>query len=129
MINVEWRKRIVTSEEAVKAIRSGDRVWIHPGTATPQRLVRAVEHRRRLPVPDDPPGRGLLRGRHARGSALPPARLAPGARRNPVAQGGSMNTRVSLVMNMPMGANKYEVAIVAAPGMTEAMAALRAFKS
>ncbi len=25
-----------------------------------------------------------------------------------------MNTRVSLVMNMPMGANKYEVAIVAA---------------
>jgi acetyl-CoA hydrolase len=42
MINVEWRKRIVTPEEAVKAIRSGDRVWIHPGTATPQRLVDAM---------------------------------------------------------------------------------------
>lgn len=42
MINAEWRKRIVSPEEAVRAISSGDRVWIHPGTATPQRLVDAM---------------------------------------------------------------------------------------
>jgi 4-hydroxybutyrate CoA-transferase len=42
MIRAEWRKRIVTPEKAVECIKSGNRVWVHPGTATPQRLVDAM---------------------------------------------------------------------------------------
>jgi acetyl-CoA hydrolase len=33
---------VTTTEEAVAAIRSGDRVWIHPGCNTPKRLVDAM---------------------------------------------------------------------------------------
>ena len=35
-----YRSRVTTAEEAVKDIRSGDRVWIHPGCNTPKRLDR-----------------------------------------------------------------------------------------
>jgi acetyl-CoA hydrolase len=37
-----YRRRVTTAEEAVKGIRSGDRVWIHPGCCTPKRLVDAM---------------------------------------------------------------------------------------
>ena len=37
-----YRGRITTAEEAVKAIRSGHRVWIHPGCCTPKPLVDAM---------------------------------------------------------------------------------------
>jgi len=37
-----YRKRCTSAEEAVKDIRSGDRVWIHPGCNTPARLIRAM---------------------------------------------------------------------------------------
>ena len=37
-----YRRRITTAEEAVKCIRSGDRVWIHAGCANPEELVRAM---------------------------------------------------------------------------------------
>lgn len=42
MSSARYRERIVSAEEAVRAIKSGDRVWIHPGTATPQHLVDAM---------------------------------------------------------------------------------------
>ena len=37
-----YRSRITTAEEAVKCIRSGDRVWIHAGCNNPEELVRAM---------------------------------------------------------------------------------------
>ncbi len=37
-----YRGRVTTAEEAVKSIRSGDRVWIHPGCNTPVRLIDAM---------------------------------------------------------------------------------------
>jgi acetyl-CoA hydrolase len=37
-----YRKRVTTAEEAVKSIRSGDRVWIHPGCNTPVKLIDAM---------------------------------------------------------------------------------------
>jgi 4-hydroxybutyrate CoA-transferase len=37
--------RYVTAEEAVSAIRSGDRVFVHTAAAAPQRLVRALADR------------------------------------------------------------------------------------
>jgi 4-hydroxybutyrate CoA-transferase len=37
--NSIYRSRVTTAEEAVKEIRSGDRVWIHPGCNTPTRLI------------------------------------------------------------------------------------------
>ncbi|MCP4899556.1 MAG: acetyl-CoA hydrolase/transferase family protein [bacterium] len=37
-----YRRRVTTAEEAVKEIRSGDRVWIHPGCNTPKILVDAM---------------------------------------------------------------------------------------
>ncbi len=45
MSPLDYRKRITTPEEAVKVIKSGNRVWIHPGTATPLRLVEAMTQR------------------------------------------------------------------------------------
>ncbi len=38
----DFRKRFVEPGEAVKAIESGNRVWIHPGAASPVRLVEAM---------------------------------------------------------------------------------------
>jgi acetyl-CoA hydrolase len=40
--NSLYRSRVTTSEEAVKDITSGDRVWIHPGCNTPTRLINAM---------------------------------------------------------------------------------------
>jgi 4-hydroxybutyrate CoA-transferase len=37
-----FRQRATTAEEAVKAIRSGDHVWIHAGCNNPEELVRAM---------------------------------------------------------------------------------------
>ena len=37
-----YRRRVTTAEEAVASIRSGQRVWIHPGCCTPKPLVDAM---------------------------------------------------------------------------------------
>ena len=37
-----YRQRVTTADEAVKAIRSGDHVWIHAGCNNPEELVRAM---------------------------------------------------------------------------------------
>lgn len=37
-----FKSKLVTPEEAVSCIKSGDRVYIHPGAATPQVLVEAL---------------------------------------------------------------------------------------
>jgi len=37
-----YRSRVTTSEQAVEGIRSGDRVWIHPGCNTPKILIDAM---------------------------------------------------------------------------------------
>jgi acetyl-CoA hydrolase len=38
----QYRARVTSAAEAVKAIRSGDHVWIHPGCSNPEELVRAM---------------------------------------------------------------------------------------
>jgi len=40
-----YRAKVVTAEEAVKVIKSGDRVYVHPGCATPQKLIAAMVDR------------------------------------------------------------------------------------
>jgi acyl-CoA hydrolase len=37
-----YRSRVVTAEKALEEVRSGDRVYIHPGAAEPEGLVRAL---------------------------------------------------------------------------------------
>ncbi len=37
-----YRSRVTTAEEAVRSVRSGDRVWIHPGCNTPVKLIDAM---------------------------------------------------------------------------------------
>lgn len=37
-----YRRRVTTAEEAVKCIRSGDRVWIHAGCNNPEELIAAL---------------------------------------------------------------------------------------
>jgi 4-hydroxybutyrate CoA-transferase len=45
-VHVHWlelyRGRVTTADEAVKAIRSGDHVWIHSGCSNPEELVSAM---------------------------------------------------------------------------------------
>lgn len=41
-IKSKYERKFVTAEEAVSVIRSGDRVYIHPGCAVPQVLVDAM---------------------------------------------------------------------------------------
>ncbi len=43
----DYRKKVTTAERAVEAVRSGDRVWIHEGCATPEILVTALLKRAR----------------------------------------------------------------------------------
>ncbi|HLM99017.1 MAG TPA: acetyl-CoA hydrolase/transferase C-terminal domain-containing protein [Bryobacteraceae bacterium] len=43
----DYRRRVTTAERAVEAVRSGDRVWIHEGCATPEILVKALLKRAR----------------------------------------------------------------------------------
>ena len=40
-----YRSLICTAEEALKVVRSGDRVYIHPGCANPEPLVEALSAR------------------------------------------------------------------------------------
>jgi len=37
-----YRRRVTTAEEAVRAVRSGDHVWVHAGCNNPEELVRAM---------------------------------------------------------------------------------------
>lgn len=37
-----YRRRVTTAEEAVKAIKSGDNVWIHGGCNNPEELIQAM---------------------------------------------------------------------------------------
>ena len=37
-----YRSRVTTAEQAVRDIRSGDCVWVHPGCNTPKRLIDAM---------------------------------------------------------------------------------------
>ncbi len=41
----QYRDKLVRAEEALKAVKSGDRVYVHPGCATPQRLIAAMVER------------------------------------------------------------------------------------
>ena len=41
-----FKERTVSPEEAVKVIKSGDRVWVHPGCATPELLIKALVERK-----------------------------------------------------------------------------------
>jgi acetyl-CoA hydrolase len=41
-----FKERTVTPEEAISSIKSGDTVWIHPGCATPELLIRALVDRK-----------------------------------------------------------------------------------
>jgi acetyl-CoA hydrolase len=47
IIKSKYERKFVTAEEAVSVIRSGDRVYIHPGCAVPQVLVDAMVARYR----------------------------------------------------------------------------------
>ena len=40
-----YRSRVTSAQEAVTDIRSGDRVWIHPGCNTPVKLIEAMVER------------------------------------------------------------------------------------
>jgi len=42
-----YKRKVTSAEQAVEAVRSGDRVWIHEGCATPEILVRALLKRAR----------------------------------------------------------------------------------
>ncbi len=37
-----YRRRVTTAEEALRAVRSGDHVWVHGGCNNPEELVRAM---------------------------------------------------------------------------------------
>ena len=38
----QYRSRLASARDAVRVVRSGDRVWIHPGCCNPEPLVRAL---------------------------------------------------------------------------------------
>ena len=37
-----FRQKVMSAERAVEIVRSGDRVWIHEGNATPEPLIHAL---------------------------------------------------------------------------------------
>lgn len=41
-----YRSKVTSSSDALKAVHSGDRVYVHPGCATPQALVDALSDRK-----------------------------------------------------------------------------------
>jgi len=43
---IEYRRRVTTAAEALKVVRSGDRVYVHPGCAEPESLVEALVARK-----------------------------------------------------------------------------------
>lgn len=45
-LDKEYQKKVMNAAEAVSVVRSGDRVYIHSGCAEPERLVKALIHRR-----------------------------------------------------------------------------------
>ncbi len=45
-LNREIHHKLMTAEEALSVVRSGDRVYIHSGCAEPERLVQALIRRR-----------------------------------------------------------------------------------
>ena len=48
MADADWKQRAVTAEEAVRRIKSGDRVFVHGASATPTPLIEALCRRRDL---------------------------------------------------------------------------------
>ena len=38
----EFRQKLTSARRAVEVVRSGDRVWVHEGCATPEILVQAL---------------------------------------------------------------------------------------
>lgn len=40
--NTNYRARVTSAEDAVRAVRSGDRVWVHAGCNNPEELIRAL---------------------------------------------------------------------------------------
>lgn len=40
--NTNYRARVTTAEEAVRAVRSGDHVWVHAGCNNPEELIKAL---------------------------------------------------------------------------------------
>jgi 4-hydroxybutyrate CoA-transferase len=38
----QYRAKLASARDAVRVVRSGDRVWVHPGCANPEPLVRAL---------------------------------------------------------------------------------------
>ncbi|MDH4069065.1 MAG: 4-hydroxybutyrate CoA-transferase [Ignavibacteria bacterium] len=44
-VRKQYGRKFVTAEEAVSVIRSGDRVWVHPGCAVPNVLIDAMVER------------------------------------------------------------------------------------
>jgi acyl-CoA hydrolase len=40
--NDSYRRKVVTADQALQAVRSGDHVWIHAGCNNPEELVRAM---------------------------------------------------------------------------------------
>ncbi len=38
----QFRQKVVSAERAVEAVRSGDRIWVHEGNATPVPLIEAL---------------------------------------------------------------------------------------
>jgi acyl-CoA hydrolase len=51
MINPAWdwksdyRRKVMSADEAAALVRSGDRVWVHPGNCTPEPLLEALVRR------------------------------------------------------------------------------------
>jgi 4-hydroxybutyrate CoA-transferase len=41
----QFRQKVVSAERAVEAVRSGDRIWVHEGNATPVPLIEALLRR------------------------------------------------------------------------------------
>ncbi len=96
-----YRRRVTTADRAVADIRSGDRVWVHPGCNTPTRLIEAMvarapgaRERRGGPHPDPGRRRRTRRPAWRATSATAPCSWAPtSARRStPVAPTSSRST-------------------------------------
>ena len=44
-LSAQFRHKIMSAERAVQAVRSGNRIWIHEGNATPTPLIQALLQR------------------------------------------------------------------------------------
>jgi acyl-CoA hydrolase len=86
-----WRQRAVSADEAVKAIKSGDKVFIHGASATPTPLIEALCRRTDLEAVTlyhlHTTGRcGFTEPQHA-GRFFSVSLFAGGALRQPIAEG------------------------------------------